>query len=234
MMDIAALALGVMDEMGGNLTQLGSDVLEKRQTETANELNFALWNIQNAYNDPSAQMQRLRNAGLNPNLVYGKGATTVAPQPPAAQKSNASGKMDFNSLNTYLSTLQAQVVPYQVDLVKQQTKNQILQEKILGEKFKQEIDNTYILNRSREGQAVGKEYAGHDKHTQWYKNLTNAAEEIKQSSIKTKIMELQQQLLSGQIDQQTFDIELNKLGLTKNDPTVYRVFKTFFESLINQ
>lgn len=32
------------------------------------------WNMQNAYNDPSAQMQRLSSAGLNPNLVYGNGA----------------------------------------------------------------------------------------------------------------------------------------------------------------
>lgn len=30
----------------------------------------------NAYNHPSAQMARLREAGLNPNLVYGNGATT--------------------------------------------------------------------------------------------------------------------------------------------------------------
>lgn len=31
------------------------------------------WHMQNAYNDPSAQMMRLKNAGLNPNLVYGNG-----------------------------------------------------------------------------------------------------------------------------------------------------------------
>ncbi|MEM2002612.1 MAG: hypothetical protein QXT77_08215 [Candidatus Methanomethylicaceae archaeon] len=33
--------------------------------------NIAFWNMQNAYNDPSAQMARLKAAGLNPNLVYG-------------------------------------------------------------------------------------------------------------------------------------------------------------------
>jgi len=36
------------------------------------------WNRQNAYNHPSQQMQRLKEAGLNPNLVYGGGATTTA------------------------------------------------------------------------------------------------------------------------------------------------------------
>lgn len=36
------------------------------------------WDRNNAYNSPSAQMQRLKDAGLNPNLVYGNGATTTA------------------------------------------------------------------------------------------------------------------------------------------------------------
>lgn len=48
------------------------------------------WNRQNAYNHPTQQMQRLKEAGLNPNLVYGGGATTLA-QPiksPEAQVPN--------------------------------------------------------------------------------------------------------------------------------------------------
>lgn len=31
------------------------------------------WNMQNEYNSPKAQMERLKAAGLNPNLVYGNG-----------------------------------------------------------------------------------------------------------------------------------------------------------------
>lgn len=36
------------------------------------------WTMQNEYNSPRAQMARLREAGLNPNLVYGKGADNTA------------------------------------------------------------------------------------------------------------------------------------------------------------
>lgn len=36
------------------------------------------WEMQNEYNHPSSQMARLREAGLNPNLVYGKGADNTA------------------------------------------------------------------------------------------------------------------------------------------------------------
>ena len=36
------------------------------------------WRMQNEYNLPINQMERLKAAGLNPNLVYGNGATTSA------------------------------------------------------------------------------------------------------------------------------------------------------------
>lgn len=40
--------------------------------------SLADWNMQNEYNSPGAQMARLKAAGLNPNLVYGNGATATA------------------------------------------------------------------------------------------------------------------------------------------------------------
>lgn len=39
------------------------------------ELNA--WNLSNQYNTPKSQMERLKEAGLNPNLVYGKGIENV-------------------------------------------------------------------------------------------------------------------------------------------------------------
>lgn len=37
------------------------------------QYNKELWDYQNAYNTPQAQMERLKAAGLNPNLIYGNG-----------------------------------------------------------------------------------------------------------------------------------------------------------------
>lgn len=42
----------------------------------ANKLEMDLFNLSNAYNAPTAQMQRLKQAGLNPHLVYGSGSVT--------------------------------------------------------------------------------------------------------------------------------------------------------------
>lgn len=58
----------------------------RRQAETAYSRDVDMWNrqttwnremwdLQNEYNLPSAQMDRLRKAGLNPNLMYGNGAS---------------------------------------------------------------------------------------------------------------------------------------------------------------
>lgn len=39
--------------------------------------NIELWKMQNAYNTPFEQVKRLREAGLNPNLLYGNGSAAT-------------------------------------------------------------------------------------------------------------------------------------------------------------
>lgn len=43
----------------------------KREASRSRAHDINMWDKTNAYNHPSAQMERLRSAGLNPNLVYG-------------------------------------------------------------------------------------------------------------------------------------------------------------------
>jgi len=51
------------------------------------------WNRQNAYNAPKAQMQRFKEAGLNPNLIYGRGDSGQAgPAPTPEFKSPEVGR----------------------------------------------------------------------------------------------------------------------------------------------
>jgi len=38
-----------------------------------NRFNLSMWNAANEYNTPAAQMERFKDAGLNPHLIYGKG-----------------------------------------------------------------------------------------------------------------------------------------------------------------
>ena len=78
-----AAAAGAIGSAGVNAYSAGK--MNKRAERFSNEMYakqradaLSDWHMQNAYNDPSAQMARLQAAGLNPNLVYGNGATTEA------------------------------------------------------------------------------------------------------------------------------------------------------------
>lgn len=46
---------------------------QKREAELAYQRSVNMWNMQNQYNSPEAQMNRFLQAGLNPHLIYGQG-----------------------------------------------------------------------------------------------------------------------------------------------------------------
>ncbi len=75
----------------------GSNVIgnigNKASQKRADAYNLAQWHRNNSYNHPSAQMQRLQQAGLNPHLVYGGTSGGTAGQSSAKTPSKAS---EFN------------------------------------------------------------------------------------------------------------------------------------------
>lgn len=67
---------------------IGGQLLGNKSQSDANQANVelsreqmawqeAMWNKQNAYNHPVQQMSRYREAGLNPNLIYGSGSASA-------------------------------------------------------------------------------------------------------------------------------------------------------------
>lgn len=86
---------------------------------------LADWNRANAYNHPLEQMNRLRQAGLNPHLVYGKGADATAPSirsvSPAPSSKMApmwDSRIVDNSIAAYQN---ARMISAQTDNIAQQT-----------------------------------------------------------------------------------------------------------------
>lgn len=71
----------------GGLFSLGAERLrfdhESKLMEKQNQYNIDMWKLNNEYNSPQAQMQRLKDAGLNPNLIYGQGTTGNSSSPPS-------------------------------------------------------------------------------------------------------------------------------------------------------
>lgn len=119
-MSYIAAGIGAAAAIGSTAANAGIQTkMNKRAVKHANEMwdkqgerELQYWHMQNAYNDPSAQMQRLQNAGLNPHLVYGSGATTeaagVSPQKANQPQSLPAPKLDFSSIaSTALNTRQS-------------------------------------------------------------------------------------------------------------------------------
>lgn len=55
---------------------------QKSESELAYQRSVEMYNAQNMYNSPQAQMQRFTEAGLNPHLIYGQGSPGNASSPP--------------------------------------------------------------------------------------------------------------------------------------------------------
>lgn len=67
--DNSANAAALAHVTGSAIDAASVAQLNKRQRKFA----IDMWNMQNEYNTPAMQMQRFKDAGLNPNLIYGQG-----------------------------------------------------------------------------------------------------------------------------------------------------------------
>lgn len=66
--------------MGWNLRGLNrvwDDFTGNSAVNAQNAYNMQMWKMQQEYNSPANQMKRYREAGLNPNLIYGSGSASA-------------------------------------------------------------------------------------------------------------------------------------------------------------
>lgn len=74
----AAAGSSLVDMIGSSIMSNSANAKSKRAIMLQYALANQLMDKQNEYNKPINQMARLREAGLNPNLVYGDGGATIA------------------------------------------------------------------------------------------------------------------------------------------------------------
>jgi len=74
-------AIGSVSNVGGDLFNAGNTLQQNRDSRKFSEKMYQrqyddaikFWGMQNDYNSPASQMGRFKDAGLNPNLIYGQG-----------------------------------------------------------------------------------------------------------------------------------------------------------------
>lgn len=112
MNEIATAASGINPFVAGGIgvgTSLINSMFQGIANRRQNKRMVDFWNMNNAYNHPSAQMARLREAGLNPALMYGQGTTGNAPGFPRPEKEFQAeiGNPLADIQNTRIQNLQA-------------------------------------------------------------------------------------------------------------------------------
>lgn len=104
--------MGIFSSLINSITNFGltsmTNAANEQAATTAYNRGIEQWNRENVYNSPTAQMERLKQAGLNPNLVYGGGATTLSAHSPATPVAKVEGQkpLDLDLLGT-LQTAQS-------------------------------------------------------------------------------------------------------------------------------
>lgn len=115
-----------------------------------NAWNIEQWNRENQYNDPSAVMSRLRNAGINPALAYSNGVGSFsAAYSPTMTAGAPSTPVDMSALSGKQTIADAVMSGLQMDKIFSESN------KINSEKKGQDIDNSWKNKLNSNQMAVG-------------------------------------------------------------------------------
>ena len=93
----AALIMGGASLAGGAINYFANrenNQSNREMQEMANQHNIDLWRMQTEYNTPANQLTRLRQAGLNPSLLYGNPTNTASSPPEMKASKNERYQMD--------------------------------------------------------------------------------------------------------------------------------------------
>jgi len=96
-------AIKIIPAAVDSIANVGTSIYNTNKTISANkqmaqyayEKDLAMWNLQNQYNSPASQMQRYKDAGLNPMLIYSQGSSGNASQLPKYQAPKQEFNYDF-------------------------------------------------------------------------------------------------------------------------------------------
>lgn len=210
------------------------------------------WNLQNAYNTPAAQMQRLKEAGLNPNLVYGGGNAATTAQP--IQGANAGSwkpeapRFEGNPMASYYDTklqqiqldnLTKQGQLLEQDKINKETQNLVGLQNIARSKYDmQRLQQLtpYQISAMETSIKKGTEsinqmvMTGERQNKLAGASLAETAANIALKKAQTNNLNISAGEIRERINNlkkdgviKNFEIELNKKGFTKSDPYYFRV-----------
>lgn len=145
-------------KLNRNFAREMSDQKWQRDTEA--------WHRQNEYNSPTAQMQRLKEAGLNPNLMYGQGTTGNSSSMPTYQAPDYKQKTKALQLPETIAMYQnIKARSQQINLMQKDSElkeQDVINKQLIGEQIQQKTkdlrDKNRLFNDLYDYSLQGKEY----------------------------------------------------------------------------
>lgn len=231
----ASALIGAGSQLSGGLFgYIGQKRQNKHNLQLAKDArqhDVNMWNMQNQYNTPSMQMQRLTEAGLNPHLMYGQGNTGNASTPqkaPVPEVQNELSSLSQMSLAPVLSMYQdwrvknAQIenLNANADATRQNAALTALRQ--LTQKYtntRLAIQQPWINLQEKNKTNIGT-YRAQQENTRARYLYDTLPEMTKQVMLRNNLLE--QQTRSHQLENQ-FNQELKPYGIRSTDPLLMRL-----------
>lgn len=254
--ETAAAITNTIDNISNVVSASGANRNQRKwmehQYEKQRQHALADWSMQNEYNSPQSQMQRLREAGLNPNLVYGHGADAMStaparasspgtwnPKPPEFQAGSISkGYFDTQIQQATLDNLKKQNTLIDTERLLKIAQTDATTTGSLRGKWDLAIENELkeFTIAGRQADVTAKESTSALKRNEleiaWATkdyNIQLAAENIlnirlRNAQTEAQKDEIRQRIKNLQQDEKikTITAQWMKLGLTPNDPAWQR------------
>lgn len=243
--------LGEVITAGAGLLHGGlNSIFQLNQQDRAWQQTVDMWNMQNKYNTPFNQMKRFKDAGLNPNLIYGQGNPGNATGAPNFQVSAHNSPIGA-ALEALTNVANLELIKSQVDKNKAEIKrtDSETEGKNLENKFN---SNTFIPRfwkvTAEAGESVNKkamsdidrqyyssikEYSFQTIKTNWdnmllYKDNMAANLDVSRINYKLKQQEYQFRSISNALS-----LEAQRLGLKATSAEIEKCFAQINNIIVN-
>jgi hypothetical protein len=220
------------------------------QNKKAREHQEYMYDKQNAYNTPAMQMQRFKQAGLNPHLIYGQGNSGNAGSPPplTTQEAPKSNFADISQNYIANRTQQAQVdnmekarevMEADMILKKAQTQatlsgsaktdQEVYQAGQLFQNVMAQSDaNLRVTEQNYQTGLITqnkleteiKQITANTRLTQ--EQIKSVTQSILESRARVQNLSMENKLKGTQVELNKLEVNLRKLGLNSNDNVAFR------------
>lgn len=216
---------GAIQAAGSVASGIGANKRQKRQRQWA----LDDWERVNKYNHPQAQMQRLSEAKLNPNLIYGKGAG-------AANTAGSIGQTDLSTSPEEQIGAGAGAIATNYFDQKLKTAQTADQQQSAAKKAAETVNIGVKTDTDKENLKIIKEFAFENAWHAQRKLEADADTTIGRENQNRRLDKTRVSREKAQTEITQIEAKLRRNGLTPNSPDYLKLMvlnKSELEKLIN-